>query len=56
MDPLTCSAKKGILCSVLQQRVVEVWRIDLYLIDKKSIEIFPIDINPIGKSVVEILR
>jgi len=56
MDPLICSAKKCILCSILQQSLVEVWRIDIYLIDQKSIEIFLIDISPIGKSVVEVTR
>ena len=56
MDPLICSAKKCILCSILQQSLVEVWRIGIYLIDQKSIEIFLIDINPIGKSVVEVTR
>jgi len=56
MDPLICSAKKCILCSILQQSLVEVWRIDMNLIDQKSIEIFLIDISPIGKSIVEVLR
>jgi hypothetical protein len=56
MDPSICSAKMCILCSILQQSLVEEWRIGIYLIDQKSIEIFLIDINPVGKSVVEILR
>jgi hypothetical protein len=34
---------------ILQQSLVEVWRIDIYLIDQKSIEILLIDISPIGK-------
>jgi hypothetical protein len=53
---MICSAKKCKLCSILQQSLVEVWRINLYLVDQKSIEIFLIDISPIGKSVVEVLR
>jgi hypothetical protein len=38
------------------QSLEEVWRIDIYLIDQKSIEIFPIDISPIVKSIVEVFR
>ncbi len=54
MDP--SSAKKLILCSILQQSLVEVWRIDMCLIDIILIVLFPVDKSFIAKSIVEVLR
>jgi len=44
------------LCSILQQSLVEVWRIDMCLIDIILIVLFPVDKSFIAKSIVEVLR